>query len=156
MLFPIMTEKGGKVFLASLPISISTSSDHQWFLDAFWNIPKFESEEDSMGQLLTTHEPVCRLTFEGKMTFEVSRELEDRILSAMRSYRHLEVDLSGVREIDLCGIHLLGLLQSVGGKEVRIVATSPVVEQASTRLLGSFRGASLARAARLENAVRNC
>ena len=63
------------------------------------------------------------------------------------------MDLSAVDEIDLCGIHLLGLLQSFGGKEVVIVATSPVVEQASARLLGSFRGASLGRVARKENAV---
>jgi len=100
-----------------------------------------------MGQLLSTHEPVCRLTFEGKMTFEVARELEDRILGAMRCYRHLEVDLSGVREIDFYGIHLLDLLQSIGGKEVLIVARSPVVERASRRSTTSLRSANLARSA---------
>jgi anti-anti-sigma regulatory factor len=107
-----------------------------------------------MHHLRSTEEPVFRLTFEGKMTYEVATELEDRILNAMHRYPHFEVDLSGVHEIDLCGVHLLGLLQSVGGKEVVIVATSPTVEQASRRLLGSFRGASLARAARQESAAR--
>lgn len=107
-----------------------------------------------MSHTATNDEKVCRLIFKGKMTFEFSSELEDRIISAMRRYDHLEVDLSGVHEIDLCGIHLIGLLQSFGGKNVTIVATSPVVEQASSRLLGSFRGASLGRVARKESAVR--
>lgn len=101
----------------------------------------------------TIDETGCRLVFEGKMTFEFSRELEDRMIAAMRRHQCLEVDLSGVREIDLCGIHLLGVLQSFGGKKVTIVATSPVVERASSRLLGSFRGASLGRAARKAAAV---
>jgi len=96
-------------------------------------------------------EAACRLTLKGKLTFEHSAELEDRIINAMRRYPHLEVDLSGVDEIDLCGIHLLGMLQSFGGKEVVIVATSPVVEQASKRLLSSFRGANLARVERRES-----
>jgi len=109
-----------------------------------------------MGHLLTTDGAVCRLTFKGKMTFEVARELEEGILGAMHRYRHLEVDLSGVDEIDLCGIHLLGLMQKIGGKEVVIVANSPVVEQASGRLLGSFRGANLARIARRESAFSCC
>jgi len=104
-----------------------------------------------MSQMSMTDEAAFRLTFEGKMTFEFSAELEDRIIGAMRRYQHLEVDLSGVHEIDLCGIHLLGLLQSFGGKEVVIVAISPVVEQASRRLLGSFRGANLARVVRRES-----
>ena len=106
-----------------------------------------------MGQLRITHEPVCRLTFEGKMTFEVARQLEDGIIGAMRRYQHLEVDLAGVREVDLCGIHLLGLMQNYGGQKIQIVATSPAVELASKRLLGSFRGASLGRSARQESAA---
>lgn len=106
-----------------------------------------------MNHLGSIDETGCRLVFEGKMTFEFSSELEDRIIAAMRRYQCLEVDLSGVHEIDLCGIHLLGLLQSFGGKKVTIVATSPVVERASSRLLGSFRGASLGRVARKEAAV---
>lgn len=104
-----------------------------------------------MGQLRITLEPVCRLTFEGKMTFEVARQLEDGIIGAMRRYQHLEVDLAGVREVDLCGIHLLGLMQNYGGQKIQIIATSPAVEQASKRLLGSFRGASLGRTARRES-----
>ena len=98
----------------------------------------------------------CRLTFAGSMTIAFSAQLEDAIIDAMRRYTHLEVDLSGVREIDHCGLHLLGLLQSIAGKEVAIVANSPVVEQASRRLLASLRGASLNRGARRESAAARC
>lgn len=106
-----------------------------------------------MNQRLGTDKPVFRLTFAGKMTFDVAANLEDRIVNAMRRHERIEVDLSGVTEIDLCGIHLLGLLHGVGGNEVLVVDSSPIVEQASKRLLGSFGGASLGRAARKESAV---
>lgn len=80
-----------------------------------------------------------RLTFDGSMTVAFANELEDRILDAMRHYKHLEVDLSGVREIDLCGIHLIRLLQTLGGKAVNFVATSPIVERAVKGLLAAPR-----------------
>lgn len=86
----------------------------------------------------------CRLTFEGSITFEFWRELEDRIIDALRRYTHFEVDLSGIREVDLCGIHLIEMLRSVGGTQVKIVATSPLVDQTSRRLLAPQRLASLA------------
>lgn len=106
-----------------------------------------------MDQLPSADKPIFRLTFEGKMTFDVAAGLEERIVNAMRRHQRLEVDLSGVTEIDLCGIHLLGLLHSIGGEEVVIVGNSPIVEQASRRLLGSFGGASLGRAVRKKSAV---
>ena len=106
-----------------------------------------------MSHASTTGEAAYRLVLAGKMTFEFSAALEDKIIDAMRRYQHLEVDLSGVDEIDLCGIHLLGMLQGFGGKEVEIVATSPIVEQASKRLLSSCRGANLARVARRDSAL---
>lgn len=106
-----------------------------------------------MDQRLRTDKSVFRLTFKGKMTFDVAADLEDRIVDAMRRHERIEVDLSGVTEIDLCGIHLLGLLHSVGGNEVLIVDSSPIVEQATKRLLGSFGGASLGRVARKKNTV---
>ena len=75
----------------------------------------------------------CRLTFVGDMTLEHSAQMEDAIIAAMRSYKHLDVDLSGVSGIDACGIHMLGLLRSLGGKAMNIVATSPVVDEAMRR-----------------------
>ena len=73
------------------------------------------------------------LKLEGPMTFEFRRELEGAIIDAMRRHKSLEADLSAVREIDIYGVHLLGLLQSVG----EVVAISPVVENAAGRLLKS-------------------
>ncbi|MFZ2852803.1 MAG: STAS domain-containing protein [Rhodocyclaceae bacterium] len=87
-----------------------------------------------------------QLKLDGKMTYEFYRELEDKVIDAMRRHKNLEVDLSGVEEVDLCGLHLIGLLQSVG----HIVATSPAVDQASKHLLASLHAAALGRARRSE------
>lgn len=86
------------------------------------------------------------LVLDGKMTVAFSDELEDRIINAMRKYPRLKVDLSGVHEIDRCGIHLIRLLQTVGGKAVDFIATSPIVEQAFKDLLAPPRGSSFAAA----------
>lgn len=87
------------------------------------------------------------LKFEGPMTFEHRLELEETIIGAMRRHTQLAADLSGVREIDLYGVHLLGMLQSVGA----VVALSPTVEEAAKRLLTSYQGTRLGRAARASN-----
>ena len=92
------------------------------------------------------HDGAFYLKFDGKMTHDVYRELEDRVIDAMRRHEHLEVDLSEVSEIDLCGLHLVGLLQSVGV----IVAASSVVEQASKRLMSTLQSATLGRARKRE------
>jgi hypothetical protein len=83
-----------------------------------------------MNNVLTACEAGFRLTFDKKMTYEFATELEDKIIDALRRYTHVEIDLSRVLEIDLCGIHLLGLLKCFIGKGVVIVATSPAVDQA--------------------------
>lgn len=82
----------------------------------------------------------CRLVFGASMTVAHADELEDQIINAMRRHRKLEVDLSGVREMDACGIHLLGMLNTLGGADIRIVATSPVVDEQYKHLLASLRG----------------
>lgn len=74
------------------------------------------------------------ITFTGPMTYEHSREMENQIINAMRRHPRLDVDLSSVDEIDLCGIHLLCMLKSYGGDAVHIVATSPTVENALQKL----------------------
>lgn len=79
----------------------------------------------------------CDLALEGAMTHRHSRYIEDTIIDSMRRYPHLNVDLSGVSEIDLCGIHLLGVLRSFGDNTVRIVAASPLVEAALAKLPAS-------------------
>lgn len=86
-----------------------------------------------------------QLKLDGKLTFERRHVLEASVIDAMRQHPRLETDLSAVSEIDLYGVHLLGLLKNVG----TIVAISPSVEEASRRLLSSSRGASLGRPSRL-------
>ncbi|HZX33075.1 MAG TPA: hypothetical protein VFF03_17120 [Rhodocyclaceae bacterium] len=76
-------------------------------------------------------EGACRLVFDGCLTAEFSRELEDRIIEALRRYTRFEVDLSGVKEVDQCGLHLLHILNTLGGSHVETVADSPVVVEAS-------------------------
>lgn len=88
----------------------------------------------------TRSEELFRLAIHGPMTFAVRPLLEEQIISAMRRHRRLEVDLSEVCQIDLFGVHLLGLLRGVGA----VVATSPVIEAAAQRLLA---GGSRQRAA---------
>lgn len=85
------------------------------------------------------------IIFSGPMTCSNSREIENCIISAMRQHLRLDVDLSGVEEIDLCGIHLLGVLQSFGGDAVNIIATSPTVDAALMHLPSSHRHARLKR-----------
>lgn len=69
-----------------------------------------------------------RMVIAGQVTKEHSAMLEAGIIYAMRRYSRLQVDLSGVAEIDRNGIRLLQLMQNLGGEAVDIVATSPVVE----------------------------
>ena len=83
------------------------------------------------------------LIFSGPMTCENSRQIENRIINAMRQHSQLCVDLSAVQEIDLCGIHLLGVLQSFGGDAVHIIATSPTVDAALLHLPSTHRHAKL-------------
>ena len=78
-----------------------------------------------------------RLKLAGPMTFEHRHELEGMIIDAMRRHKCLEADLSEVGEIDFYGVHLLGLLQSVGA----VVAISPVVENAAKQMLSASKPA---------------
>ena len=109
-----------------------------------------------MSITLVENGDACRMIFDGSITYEYWAEQEDTIIGAMRRYTSFEVDLSGIQEIDLCGIHLLGVLHSVGGKNVTIVAPSSIVDQASKRLLASQRLASIGRAARRAEVLNSC
>lgn len=91
-----------------------------------------------MNNALTVGGAEFRLTFKSKMTFEFAAEIEDMILDALRRYMRIEIDLSKVCEIDICGIHLLGFLESFADKGVVIVATSPVIDEAYERIHGKF------------------
>lgn len=101
-----------------------------------------------MGITLTATENGCLVVFEGDITCEHARALEDKIIDALRRYRELAIDLSAIREIDVYGLHLVGLLSKVGGTSAVVVADSPVVHQATQRLLKTSHGAP--RSARSE------
>jgi ABC-type transporter Mla MlaB component len=93
-----------------------------------------------------SEEGAYQLKFGGKMTYESFCEQKNRLLDAVQRYKKLEIDLSEVSEIDLCGIHLVGLLKNVGA----IVATSPVVERAARGLPPAINAAALGRSQRVE------
>lgn len=73
----------------------------------------------------------CRLVIGGRVTQEHSARLEAGIIDTMRRYARVEVDLAGVNEIDRFGIRLIGLMQKLGGREVRIVAASEAFQSAA-------------------------
>lgn len=99
----------------------------------------------------TNDESSFRLKLDGPMIFDRRQMLEETVGDAMRCATKLEADLSAVREIDLYGVHLLGLLRSVGA----VIDLSPAVEEAAKRLLASCHGTTLGRAAR-NQAVNVC
>lgn len=73
-----------------------------------------------------------RLTITEDMTIYHVHELKTRMLTALTAHPVLELDLSGVAEIDTAGFQLLLLLKKEAarqGKEAKIVAHSPVVRE---------------------------
>ena len=84
------------------------------------------------------------LKFVGRMTYDNYHDMEKQVSTALKHHLPLKIDLGEVSKIDLCGLHLLGLMLSKGV----IVASSPVVEQASKTLLATLQSAALGRAAK--------
>lgn len=83
----------------------------------------------------------AHLVLDSAMTLTHASEIESRLLDAMRRHPKVEVDLSRVNEIDVCGLHLLGFLDHFTDKGLVIVATSPAVDQAYASLRRRCRGA---------------
>lgn len=73
----------------------------------------------------------CRMVIDGRMTSQFSRQIEDRLIDAMRRHPRIELDLSGVEEIDRSGVNHLRQLKRLGGNGIAIVASSPVIEHAT-------------------------
>ncbi len=70
------------------------------------------------------------LRIEGEMTIYRSAELKEALLAPLASANALEVDLSGVTEIDTAGVQLLMLAKIVAlarDSALRLVAHSPAV-----------------------------
>jgi anti-sigma B factor antagonist len=73
-----------------------------------------------------------RLVIVEDMTIYHSNELKTRLLTALASYSVLELDLSGVSEMDTAGFQLLLMIKKEAArqnKQARIVAHSPVVRE---------------------------
>lgn len=87
-----------------------------------------------MNIILNDGAACCCLIFEGAMTHRFLRTMEDRIIDCMRRYPQIDVDLTGVSEIDVYGARLLAVLRGFGEEVIRIVAASPVVEAALSQI----------------------
>lgn len=76
----------------------------------------------------------CHLAFDGPLTSESAHEMEDCIVQVLGCPGRFEIDLSRVEEIDVHGIHFLGVLDALGGGKVTVVNTSPALQRAYERL----------------------
>jgi anti-sigma B factor antagonist len=73
-----------------------------------------------------------RLAFLDDMTIYQAQAQKDQLLAALAATANLELDLSGVGEMDSAGLQLLLLLKREGvrqGKQVTISGHSPRVQQ---------------------------
>ncbi|MCQ3925153.1 MAG: anti-sigma B factor antagonist [Rhodocyclaceae bacterium] len=71
----------------------------------------------------------CRLRIEGEMTVSSAADIRDEILAALpaTSRDEVEVDLSGVSEIDTAGLQIMLQLKRRCGTRLRLVNHSPAV-----------------------------
>jgi len=74
-------------------------------------------------------QPGC-IAIEGELTIYTALELKDKLLAGLSACDELELDLSGVGEIDAAGLQLLVLVKqeaAAAGKVLRFTGHSPVV-----------------------------
>ncbi|MBE7421480.1 MAG: STAS domain-containing protein [Zoogloeaceae bacterium] len=73
----------------------------------------------------------CRLHLDGEMTVATAAALRDEMLAALPAEEaaEVELDLSGVSEIDTAGLQLLLQLKRRCGARLRLVNHSPAVLQ---------------------------
>lgn len=74
--------------------------------------------------------PLNALRMEGEMTIYRADELRQVLMGAIQPEVRLEIDLSGVTELDTCGLQLLMLAKREAarqGGEVQLVRHSPPV-----------------------------
>jgi anti-sigma B factor antagonist len=87
---------------------------------------------------------VVRLAIEGDMTIYRAAELRDAILAALDGAATLEIDLSGVDEIDTAGLQLLVLAKRTAladGRALRLLGHSRAVQEVFEMLdLGAYFG----------------
>jgi anti-sigma B factor antagonist len=74
----------------------------------------------------------ARISIDGELNIYRAHEFKQTFLAAVREAGALEVDLSGVTEIDSAGVQLLMMLRSAAREracEVRLAGPSPAVRE---------------------------
>ncbi|MYM69120.1 STAS domain-containing protein [Pseudoduganella sp. FT55W] len=75
-------------------------------------------------------EDVTRISIAGEMTIYRAADLKVTVLDALRKTRVLEIDLSGVTELDTAGLQVLMLAKQTAAadqRELRLLQHSPAV-----------------------------
>ena len=73
---------------------------------------------------------VNRIAIEGEMTIYRAADLKVTVLEALRKARVLEIDLSGITELDIAGLQVLMLAKQAAAadqRELRLLRHSPAV-----------------------------
>lgn len=87
---------------------------------------------------------VTRLALEGELTIYRAADLKVEVLDALRKAATLEIDLSGVCELDTAGLQVLMLAKQTAHAEqrtLRLVQHSPAVLEIFEMLdMGAFFG----------------
>ena len=90
---------------------------------------------------------VTRIAIDGEMTIYRAADLKVTVLEALRKARVLEIDLSGITELDTAGLQVLMLAKNTAAtdkRELRLLNHSPaVVEIVEMLNLGAFFGDAL-------------
>lgn len=74
----------------------------------------------------------CSFVIEGEMNIYTALALKDRLLAPLEQCADIELDLSGVTDIDSAGVQLLVLLQNecgTRGRDLRIIGHSAPVKE---------------------------
>lgn len=87
---------------------------------------------------------VTRIALDGELTIYRAAELKVTVLEALRAARALEIDLSGVTELDTAGLQVLMLARQSAAADqraLRLVRHSPAVAEIFEMLdLAAFFG----------------
>ena len=90
---------------------------------------------------------VTRIAIDGELTIYRAADLKVTVLEALRKAPVLEIDLSGVTELDTAGLQVLMLAKNTAAadkRELRLLNHSPaVVEIVEMLNLGAFFGDAL-------------
>lgn len=83
-----------------------------------------------MANVANEKQQIGRITITGELTIYTALELKDKLLTGLSATEYLDLDLSGVGEIDAAGLQLLVMIKQQAtalGKVLRFTGHSPVV-----------------------------